>query len=782
MDQEIKMGDFDRLAVRFGRWVIRWRWPILAIVLILVAAVGSGVRHLGFATNYRVFFGPNNPELEAFEAVQNIYTKNDSILFAVTPDDGEIFSSRTLAAIEDLTERAWQIPASIRVDSITNFQHSYAEEDDLIVEDLVFGAAQLTKPEISHISRVALARPELVGRLLAPSAAVAGVNVTLQLEGKDPAELHASVEYARALVEEIEAEFPHVDLRLSGISMLNSAFVETGIRDMRTLIPLMYLVLIVVMVVLLRSVSGTIATVAVIALSAISAMGVAGFNRVLLDPVSSQAVTMILTMAVADSIHILVTMFGELRNGSAKNDAIVEAVRVNLVPVLLTSLTTAIGFLSMNFSDSPPLHRLGNITATGVIAAFILAVSFLPALMAVLPVRTKPSTRGSMVSRFDLLGNFVVARRRSLLWVMSLVVLAIVAFLPRNEINDRFVHYFDETVEFRRDSDYIIQNLTGIYQLQFSLESGEPGGISNPGFLKHLAEFAAWLREHHEVMNVSTLSDTLEHLNMNMHADDPEFLRLPTERDMAAQYLLLYEMSLPYGLDLNNQINVDKSSTRLIATLGDVPTKQALELAAAAEAWLEENALPSMAAKATGPSVMFSHITERNIKSMIVGTAVAFSLISLILTVALRSWKLGFLSLIPNLAPAAMAFGAWGILVGRIGFAVSVVGAMTLGIVVDDTVHFMTKYLRARREKGLDPSDAVRYSFHSVGRALWVTSMILVAGFMILAQSSFKQNSDMGLLAAVTIIFALVADFFLLPPLLMKIDGPTEVEKTSSEN
>lgn len=773
------MGDFDRLAVRFGRWVIRWRWPILAIVLILVAAVGSGVRHLGFATNYRVFFGPNNPELAAFEAVQNIYTKNDSILFAVTPDDGEIFSSRTLAAIEDLTERAWQIPASIRVDSITNFQHSYAEEDDLIVEDLVFGAAQLTEPEIAHISRVALARPELVGRLLAPSAAVAGVNVTLQLEGKDPAELHASVEYARALVEEIEAEFPHVDLRLSGISMLNSAFVETGIRDMRTLIPLMYLVLIVVMVVLLRSVSGTIATVAVIALSAISAMGVAGFNRLLLDPVSSQAVTMILTMAVADSIHVLVTMFGELRNGSAKNDAIVEALRVNFVPVFLTSLTTTIGFLSMNFSDSPPLHRLGNITASGVIAAFILAVTFLPALMAVLPVRTKPRSRGSKVSRFDLLGDFVVARRRSLLWVMSFVVLVIVAFLPRNEINDRFVHYFDETVEFRRDSDYIIQNLTGIYQLQFSLESGEPGGISNPGFLKHLAEFSAWLKEHDEVTNVSSISDTLERLNMNMHADDPEFLRLPTERDMAAQYLLLYEMSLPYGLDLNNQINVDKSSTRLIATLGDVPTKQALELAAAAESWLVENALPSMAAKATGPSVMFSHITERNIKSMIVGTAVAFSLISLVLTVALRSWKLGFLSLIPNLVPAAMAFGAWGILVGRIGFAVSVVGAMTMGIVVDDTVHFMTKYLRARREKGLEPADAVRYSFHSVGQALWVTSMILVAGFMILAQSSFKQNSDMGLLAAVTIVFALVADFFLLPPLLMKIDGSTEIVETS---
>jgi predicted RND superfamily exporter protein len=262
----------------------------------------------------------------------------------------------------------------------------------------------------------------------------------------------------------------------------------------------------------------------------------------------------------------------------------------------------------------------------------------------------------------------------------------------------------------------------------------------------------------------------MKHLNMNMHGDRPGAYRLPESRDLAAQYLLLYEMSLPFGLDLNNQINVDKSSSRLIATVGDVSTKKFLALADRAEQWLRANAPQEMIARATGPAVMFAHITERNIKSMIVGTGLAFLLISGVLVLTLKSWRLGLMSLVPNVVPAAMAFGAWGLVVGEVGFAVSVVAAMTMGIVVDDTVHFLSKYLRAVRERGLAAADAVRYAFNSVGRALWATSLVLVAGFLILSQSAFKQNSDMGLLAAATIVFALVADFLLLPALLLVID------------
>ncbi len=167
---------------------------------------------------------------------------------------------------------------------------------------------------------------------------------------------------------------------------------------------------------------------------------------------------------------------------------------------------------------------------------------------------------------------------------------------------------------------------------------------------------------------------------------------------------------------------------------------------------------------------MFSHIGERNIKSMLLGTTVALILISMILVIALRSLKIGLLSLVPNLIPAALAFGVWGIFVGQVGLALSVVTGMTLGIVVDDTVHFLSKYLRARREKGLDAPDAVRYAFNTVGLALVVTSLVLVAGFGVLAFSAFVLNSQMAIMTAVTILFAIVADFLLLPPLLMALD------------
>ena len=770
----------DRRVEAYGRWILRWRWPVMVATVVAVVALAAGMANLGLSANYRVFFGKDNPELAAFEAVQNIYTKNDSILFVLTPEDGQVFSTHTLAAVHELTEEAWQIPYSIRVDSITNFQHSRGEADDLIVEDLVTNPTGLTAAELENIRQIATSRPELNGRLIADAGNVTGINVILQFPGEDPQELIPSVAAAREIASRIEEAYPHVEVRLTGLTMLNNAFFEAGIRDLGTLVPLMYGVLIVAMILLLRSVSGTIATVLVIGFSAATALGIAGWLGTLLEPVSALAPTMILTMAIADSIHILATFFDGMRAGQEKRPAIIESLRVNMVPVFLTSLTTAIGFLSMNFSDSPPFNRLGNITAGGVVAAFVFSVTFLPAFISILPVRVRPRPASAPSSIFERLGDFVVARRKPVMAVMVVLIALVVAFVPANEVSDRFVQYFDESIDFRRDSDYTTANLTGIYQLVYSLPSGEAGGISNPEYLDALDRFADWFREQPDVVNVSTLSDVLRRLNMNLHGDDASYYSLPTDRDLAAQYLLLYEMSLPYGLDLNNQIDVDKSATRFIVTTGDVATKDFLALADRSERWLEANAPEHMHVAPTGPAVMFSHITERNIRSMIFGTAAAFLIISLVLTVALRSWKLGALSLIPNLVPAAMAFGAWGLIVGEMGFAVSVVAAMTMGIVVDDTVHFLTKYLRARREKELDAGGAVRYAFNSVGRALWITSAVLVAGFVVLAQSTFKQNSDMGLLAAVTILFALVADFFLLPTILIWLDRPGREREAES--
>jgi hypothetical protein len=262
----------------------------------------------------------------------------------------------------------------------------------------------------------------------------------------------------------------------------------------------------------------------------------------------------------------------------------------------------------------------------------------------------------------------------------------------------------------------------------------------------------------------------MKRLNRNMHGDDGSYYRVPDRRDLAAQYLLLYELSLPYGLDLNNQINVAKSATRFTVTLENMSTKKFLAVESSAQEWLRKNAPESMFSYGASPTIMFSYIAKRNIKSMLFGTGVALLLISGILVFALRSAKIGFVSLIPNLAPALMAFGLWGYVVIEVGLGLSIVSAMSLGIVVDDTIHFLSKYLRARRELDMDACMAVCYSFKTVGKALWVTSLILVAGFVVLSFSGFRMNSDMATLTAVALVFALMADFLFLPPLLIKID------------
>ena len=438
-------------------------------------------------------------------------------------------------------------------------------------------------------------------------------------------------------------------------------------------------------------------------------------------------------------------------------------------PVFLTSLTTIIGFLSLNFNDSPPSRHLGNITATGIAAAFVYSVLFLPALVAVLPLRVKGRAQAT-VTLFDRFANFVIHRRRPLLWGGGVVILLLAAFIVRNDLNDQFVNYFNKSIKFRTDSDFAMENLSGIYQVGFSIGASESSGISDPEYLAKLDEFAEWYKKQPGVIHVNSFSTVMKRLNRSMHGDDEVWYRLPDKRDLAAQYLLLYELSLPYGLDLNNQINIDKSATRLTVTLGNVTSREIRAAAANGEDWLEKNAPDYMFATGAGTAVMFAHISNRNINSMIRGTTLALILISLSLIIALRSFKIGGLSLIPNLAPAAMGFGLWGILVGQINLGLSVVTGMSLGIVVDDTVHFLSKYLRARREKQVSPQDAVRYAFSTVGIAMLVTSIILIAGFSLLSFSAFDLNAGMGKLTAITILFALLADFLFLPPLLMKVE------------
>ena len=757
------------LLEKYSDWLLRWRYLIVVSVIFLTVLLAMGGKNLEFTNDYRYFFSEDNPQLLEFEALQDTYTKNDNIFIMLEPKNGDVFTREFLSVLKEITESSWQMPYSIRVDSITNFQHTYAQGDDLIVIDLVDEVNNLTNQDIDYIRKISLNEPLLVHRLVSKTAQAAAVNITIELPGADQiSEGPEVVAFSREMVAEFEQAYPDVDFYLTGIVMMNNAFPEASQNDIKNLIPFAFIAIIIGLLLFFRSISATIAVLIVIIFSILMGMGSAGWLGYKLTPPSASAPTMILTLAVADCVHIFTTYLNSMRAGMQKYAAIKESLRINFHPIFLTSLTTVIGFMSLNFSDVPPFHDLGNITAMGVSYAFILSVLFLPAFIAILPMKVQ-QREDKKTRLMNNVAEFVIQNQRKLLWGTGLIIAAMIVLIPINEINDKFVEYFDESIEFRRHTDYVSEKITGLYTIQYSLEAEESGGISEPEFLQTMDEFTSWLRLQPEVMHVNTISDTFKRLNKNMHADKNDYYSLPENRDLAAQYLLLYEMSLPYGLDLNDQINIDKSSTRISTTLQTLSTQQMLDFEARSREWIQKNT-EKISAVVSSPAIMFTHLAMRNIESMIIGTLAALAAISFILIFALRSVRLGLISLIPNLAPVAVAFGVWAIFVSEVGIALSIVGGMTLGIVVDDTVHFMSKYLRAKRENNLSATDSVRYAFKNVGSALLITTIVLAAGFLVLSMSAFKLNSAMGLLTASTICIALVIDFLFLPPLLIALE------------
>ena len=755
---------------RLGTWVTAYRWPVLLATLVLVAAAASGARFIEFVPDYRLFFSDDSPELIAIETMEETYGRSEGVLFVIAPEDGDAFSAPALEAAVWLTERAWMTPYATRVDSLTNFQHTTAEGDDLIVRDLVEASIGDDPAQLDRVRETALSDPRLAGRLVGQEGTATGVNVTVHLPGENTnLEAKAVTEFARGLAAQVEQRFPGIEIRLTGITVMNHAFTEVAERDVETFMAASLAVMVVLLAVLTRSVGATFATVLVTILSVVVAVGLTGWVRMPFTPPMMSAPIIVLTVAVACCVHVVMTMLHRMRDGINRRDAVIESLRTNLLPVSIASLTTALAFLGMNLSESPPYRSLGTLVAFGMAAAFVLSVTFLPALLSLLPGRVRRVERRRDAA-MEGLADLVCRQRRVILWASVLVVAGLAAAVPRNEINDVFLHYLDERVEFRRDAEYAIENLTGLDTIDYSLPAGEPGGVSHPAYLEHVAEFAGWYKQQPEILHVSAVTDLLRRLNRTMHGDDPAEDRLPDSRELAAQYLLLYELSLPPGHDLNNLIAFDKSASKLTVTTKNLSAREMESLNRRAEQWLADHLPEFASARGVGTTLMLSRLGLRNAHAMVMATTLALIGISVLLVVVLRSLRLGFISLVPNLVPAAMGFGVWGLASGQVGLGLTTVTAMTLGIVVDDTVHFLSRYRRARTALGHDSDEAVRYAFRTVGRALLTTTAVLVAGFSVLGLSEFAINSAMGQLSALVIALALLADFFLLPALLMVAD------------
>lgn len=762
---------FERVGEALGRFATTR--PLLAIVasLVLSGLFALGVPRAAFSTDYRIFFSADDPGLASFERLEKAFTKTDNVLFVVRAESGDVVSRDALAAIQELTEEGWKLPFAARVDSLTNFGVVDAAGDDMVQHALVPGrAADLDDAALRGIRARALGEPLLAGALIAKDGRSGAVNVTLRLPGKAPEEVSLTANAAHALVDKVAPRYPGLVIRPCGMALMNDALMQASVSDLAVLVPAMVLVMLGAMFWMLRGLAATLAVGLVIGLSSTLSMAFAGWLGYPLTPPAVAAPLMVMTVAVADGIHIVLSARDALRDGRSQRDAIVFAVATNLEAVTYTCLTTVVGFLCLNYSVAPPVRHLANMTSFGVTVAFLLSVVLLPALLSLAVLSPSRPEAERSFRLVGALSAFVLKRKVLVLAIASAVTLGAGTLAAQLENNDQFIQYFGKSMAFRRDVDFTVKNLSGIYRLEFQLGSGSAGGIMQPAYLERVDAFSGWLRAQSEVDHVYALSDVMKRVHQASHGGGVGEYRVPASLEEGREELFLYEMGLPPGLDLRDRIDVEKAATRLSVTVKDMSTREMTAFKERSAAWLRANTPPSMWTEATGPVVIFSELSSKNARNMVQGDFVSLALISLCMMLVLRSGRLGLLSVVPNVVPIIVGYGVWRLAVGQMNIVASVAGSISLGVIVDDTIHFLTKFKSALTTER-SPEEAMKKTLAHVAPAMLATSGILALGFGVLGLSSFQMVSHLGWLSLLVVAIAPVADLVLVPALVLVFVG-----------
>ena len=713
---------------RLTRVLQQWRWPLLALFIACFATALTGLGRLGYDPDVMTYFDPKGEDRRTFEAVEDRFGRTNEVVYVVRARQGTVLDAGPLRRIETLRDAAGDLSGAIGTRSTLDLLSRGGETVSLPPDRRALPALGET------IDRAATEAGTASRALLSEDRTVGVVAVRFPRAVGDGLDLGAVVDEARAVRDRVVAETTDVDVMMTGRMVIDAEFERAGRDETQSQVAVQVVVITVVVALAMRSLTVAAALLALSWMATVIAAGALGWAGTTLTGVSSSMPAVLLGVGVATGVHVTLAwqrhcralVHADLPAKERSRRAVEWAMRENALPVTLSLLTTALSFLCLNLAESPPFRQLGNVTAFGLAVLLVLSFTLLPTVLLLLPPRATPPVGTAAMAA---LGRWVARLRWPLLVLGALSVVLAAWGASRLTFDDVFSHYFDERYEVRRATDLFEEQLVGTTILVAALPA-EPGRAREPDTLERVADFRRWALEQEGVSVVSS--------------PDPVATDDPGQRDFDAT----------------------ESGVRVEMVLRGVSSADTLRFAQAAGERAGE--LFGEGVVVTGLPILSAQLSTRSARTMLVATGVALAAISVLMFRVLGSVRLGFAALLPNLAPMLIAFGLWGVLVGEVSFAATIVATLTFGIVVDDTIHFMVKY-RALRGTGCSPGEAVERTMGSVGLALVVTSIAIGLGFAMFANSGFLVNQHFGILSALTIGAALVADLLFLPPLLIAL-------------
>ncbi len=734
-------------------WLDRHKLLILALAALTTALGVFGMQRVKFDPDVLVYFDRQMPERKALEAIEDRFGRTNEAVFVLRSRRGAILDEDGLKAIAHLHRAAASLPNAISVRSILTLGEELDVGPSLLREN---------RPATAEEVRQIAAKAGFASRaVLAEDETVAAVAVVVPRNSRKDIDILAVADAAKRVQADAAKQFPGVEILLTGRLMMDRAFLVDGQDDTYFYAGLQVIALALVLLVTFRSFHATLMLNAMVLAATVISIGAVGWAGIALNGISSASPSVLVGLAVATGVHIIMAWQAALRRRLGRQKAVAAALAATAAPVALSVLTTLVSFLCLNFAASPPFRQLGNVVSCGLIAILLMSFTVLPALLLIVP-KTVSKQSLALSEWMTGLSRFVIDRQRALLAAFMISLAAAIGGVAQITFDDTFSHYFDRRFEIRQATDLFEEKLSGTIFVDFSVPIAESERPFSPEHIARLQRFTEWLKARAEVASATSLASVAE----DAAKSAPQLFDargLPAAPAAEAALQSIYEQMRAKGLI--GLVDASGKHSRVNVVLRGVSSAETLAFNAAALP--QAKAIFGGEVISTGLPILSAQLSINSTRTMIWSMGAALVGISLILILALGSLRLGFISLMPNLIPVIAAFGLWGVIVGEVSFAATVVGALTFGIVVDDTVHILMKYRALRVDRDMEPEAAIEETFRSVGVPVVVTSVALAVSFFMFTFSGFLVNQHMGWLTAATIVAALIADLLFLPPLLL---------------
>ena len=751
---------------RYLDTIYKLRWFITFFIPLVVIVLSLALMKTDFDGSYRIWFEKDSKKLALYDKFRSEFS-NDSGVTIVFRDENGIFNKKAVQSIERITENLLMMKHIDRVDSLTNYQFIHSDPNNpnnIEVNDFIQDTQQATPTYFDNRKKLALDDSTIVDALISKDATTTMIFGRLGVDENEGNDI--SGEIVRDLHAIIDAESNRTGYKywLGGGPVITHAFVEIASKDALTFSPLVFIISMILLLLLFRKTSGALIPLAVVLFTFLSVLSIQVLLGYKLNNFTANIPVFIIAIGIADAVHIYSVWIINKQKNVENRQAVQNALQENFLPILLTSLTTAAGFLTLAISEIVPVSTLGIAIASGAILAFFISITWMPAVLFLLdaPLKVRPKTKTNKKSlRY---GEFIVKNDKRIILISSIIVFSIGLGMIHTKVDSNTMNYFNKEVEIRKAAEFTMKHLTGTMSYSIIVDSGKDDGIKEPEFLKTVDKFYTDFSKKFpiDMRHMISILDIVKRYNLVLNAKNT----IPEKRELIAQYLLLHALSLPQGMDITDKMDFQQRKILITAFINIVDTSKNIEMIHFAEEWWKKT---PYTASVTGQTALYASMQKSITNTLIISLLLTILIISFMILVIFKKLKILWILLLPNILPIVLVLGTIGWLNITIDMGVAITGAIVIGIAVDDTIHFLVKYFNLKKE-GLAMSNTLNEVLLFAGKPILFTTIVLSLSFSVLIFSNFEPNQKFGMVTSIALIVALLADLLLLPALLSRLD------------